>query len=484
MGSRGLMRRLRKVVPRRRILRDPGELALYDSDGLCLHRSVPGGVVLAESAGEVQGVVRALVGAGVPFVARGAGTGLSGGAVPLEGAWVIDVHRLRRVLEINPLDRYAIVEPGVVNLDLDHAAARHGLRFAPDPSSEKACTVGGNIAENSGGPHCFLHGMTTRHILGVTMVLPSGELLELGGPPGSAAGNDWRGVFVGAEGTFGVTVRAVVALIPRPPEVRTWLAAFPSLAAACRAVTAIIAAGLRPAALEILDRLAIQAVEASVYHAGYPQDAQAVLLIEEEGWPEEIEAEAPVIGRAVEEQGALTFEEARDDEARERLWRGRKGAFGAMGRIDTDLYVLDGVVPRRRLAEAVERIAEIGRRRGVTLSNVFHAGDGNLHPNISFDGRDPAQRERVVAAGAEILRLCIELGGTLSGEHGIGVEKREFMPLIFDDDDLDTQRCLRRGVDPGGLANPGKILPEGRGCVESGWRGPGHAARVQRILEE
>ena len=459
-------------------------MSLYDSDGLCLHRSAPGGVVLTRSAEEVRGAVRAFAQQGVPFVARGAGTGLSGGAVALEGAWIIDVNLMRRIIELDPVDRYAVVEPGVVNLDLDMAAARHGLRFAPDPSSQKACTLGGNLAENSGGPHCFLHGMTTRHVLGLTVVLPDGELMELGGKPGAVASDDWRGLFIGAEGTFGITVEAVVALIPRPEEIHTALAAFADLAAACRAVSAIIRAGLRPAALEILDQLTIQAVEASVFRAGYPQEAGAVLLIEQEGSPEEIVIESPIIARACHDEGALSFEEAASPEERERLWRGRKGAFGAMGRVNTDLYVLDGVVPRRRLAEAIERIQEIGRRHDIPLCNVFHAGDGNLHPNISFDSRDSAVRERVLEAGAEILRLCVDLGGTLSGEHGIGMEKKEFMSLVFSEDDIDTQKAVRRAIDPRGLANPGKIFPTGRGCVEAGFRGAGHTARAERVLRD
>ena len=325
----------------------------------------------------------------------------------------------------------------------------------------------------------------TLHILsalGLTVILPDGELLEVGGPPGTAPGDDWRGLFIGSEGTFGITVRAVVSLIPRPQEVRTTLAAFETLEASCRAVSAIIRAGLRPAALEILDGLTIRAVEASVFRAGYPADAGAVLLIEQEGSPLEMDLEAPIIEAACRDQGILSFEEARTPEERERLWRGRKGAFGAMGRVDTDLYVLDGVVPRRRLAEAIEEIQAIGRRHGVKLCNVFHAGDGNLHPNLTFDSRDPDAVRRVTEAGAEILRLCVRLGGTLSGEHGIGMEKKEFLSLVFDDDDIETQKLVRGAIDPHQLANPGKLFPSGRGCVEAGFRHTGHAARVERII--
>ncbi|MGE4618553.1 MAG: FAD-linked oxidase C-terminal domain-containing protein, partial [Planctomycetota bacterium] len=355
----------------------------------------------------------------------------------------------------------------------------YGLRFAPDPSSQRACTVGGNIAENSGGPHCFLHGMTTRHILEVRSVLSDGSIVQLKRDGG---GIDWRGAFIGSEGTFGVTVQAKVRLVPRPQKVRTFLVSYTSLAASCEAVTSIIAKGLRPAALEILDRLTIQAVEASVFRAGYPVDAEAVLLIELEGLPGEVDEAAKEVRKACSSVETIKFEEADDPVSRERLWRGRKGAFGAMGRIASDLYVLDAVVPRTRLAAAITGIQEIGHKYEVVLSNVFHAGDGNLHPNISFDAADPEQRKRVLAAGDEILQLCVDLGGTLSGEHGIGLEKRDQMPLIFSAEQMETQRLLRRAVDPQELANPGKILPIGRGCVEAGFRGLDHIRRTEQVL--
>jgi glycolate oxidase subunit GlcD len=473
---------LRRVLPRRRILTDPGELSLYDTDGLSLHRATPGGVLLLESAAEVIGAMRACSAAGIPYVPRGAGTGLSGGAVPLDRAWLLDVTRMNRILEIDPLDRVARVEPGVVNLDLDRAAAAHGLRYAPDPSSQQACTIGGNIAENSGGPHCFRHGMTTRHVHSLEVVLPPGRCVTLGHRSGTTTGPDDRGLFVGSEGTLGVVVEATVALGPRPERVRTFLASFSSLGASCRAVSRIIASGARPAALEILDRFTIAAVEASVFRAGYPTDAEAVLLVEGEGSAAEIEEETRAVRDACEAEGSLRFEEAEDPEARARLWRGRKGAFGAMGRVARDLYVLDGVVPRRKLAEVIEAIGEIGRRHRLRLSNVFHAGDGNLHPNISFDSRDREESARVLAAGEEILRLCVAAGGTLSGEHGIGIEKRDHMSLVFSDEEIETQRQMRDAIDPDRLANPGKVFPGGRGCVEAGFRGAGHAERSDRIL--
>ena len=482
MTESGVLRRLLRRLPRSRILTDEAELSLYDSDGLTLHRSAPGAVLILESSEEVRFAVSTLAEARIPFVPRGAGTGLSGGAVALAGAWILDVHRMRKIIAIDSLERTAVIEPGVINFDLDLAAARHGLRFAPDPSSQKACTVGGNIAENSGGPHCFLHGMTTRHVLGIKAVLADGSSITIGGGPGTAAVIDWRGAWVGSEGTFGVTIEATVQLIPRPQVVRTALASFSSLETACQTVSAIIAGGLRPAALEILDRLTIEAVEASVFRAGCPREAEAVLLIESEGLPAEVEEEAAQVRQACEAHRSIDFQEARDAASRERLWRGRKGAFGAMGRIGTDLYVLDGVVPRKRLAEVILGVQEIGKKHRLLLSNVFHAGDGNLHPNISFDGSDPEQKRRVLAAGEEILRLCVDSGGTLSGEHGIGIEKREQMHLVFDEEELQTQRLLRLAVDPEGLANPEKVLPTGRGCTEAGFRSQQHIDRTEEIL--
>ncbi len=477
-----LFKTLARILPRTRIITDSGERSLYDTDGLALYRGVPGAVLLLENAEEVIAAVRACHHHEVPFVPRGAGTGLSGGAVPLDEAWILDVTGMDRIIEIDPLESLARIEPGVVNLDLDRAASDYGLRYAPDPSSQRACTLGGNIAENSGGPHCFRHGMTTRHILALEVVLPDGTLTSLGSRSGATAGPDERGLFVGSEGTLGIAIEATVALIRRPEQVRTFLASFSSLAASCRAVSRIIASGARPAALEILDRLTIAAVEASVFRAGYPTDAEAVLLVEGEGSPAEIEEETAHVRAACSAEGALTFEEADDLEARTRLWRGRKGAFGAMGRVARDLYVLDGVVPRRALADVIEKIAAIGKKYELILSNVFHAGDGNLHPNISFDARDPEQTTRVLAAGAEILELCVAAGGTLSGEHGIGIEKRDHMGLVFTELELETQTRLRDAIDPRGLSNPGKVFPGGRSCVEAGHRGPGHAARVERII--
>lgn len=455
-----LLRDLQGAVPADQIITDTGERSLYDSDGLCLHRSVPAGIFLACSAGQVQAAVKVFHQHGVACLPRGAGTGLSGGAVADTASWIIDTSPMNAILELNVEDRYARVQPGLVNLRLDEAAACEGLRFAPDPSSQKACTIGGNIAENSGGPHCFRHGMTTRHVLGMTVITVTGQCLTLGGPPGQEDALDWRGLMVGSEGTLGIVVEAVLALVSRPAAVRTALATFSTLAEACRASSQIIARGLRPAALEIIDQPTIQAVEASVLRAGYDTEAGAVLLIEQEGTPESMAAEAGLIGEACQDHGALAFEEARDEAHRLRLWQGRKGAFGAMGRMSRDLYVLDGVVPRKHLATAIEQIQDIGRKYDITLCNVFHAGDGNLHPNLSFDGNDPDARQRALDAGAEILQLCVKLGGTLSGEHGIGLEKKRFMPLVFSPDDLAQQKAVKAVFDPHSRLNPGKIFPD------------------------
>jgi glycolate oxidase len=445
----------------------PEELLVYECDGLTIYKERPLAVAFPETTDEVVAIVRACDAAGVPFVARGAGTGLSGGARPVDGGILIATARMKRILHVDLDDRYAIVQPGVVNIMLTRAVAAAGFGYAPDPSSQMACTIGGNVAENSGGPHCLKHGMTTRHVLGLTVVLPDGRVARLGGPEPDAPGYDLVGVFVGSEGTLGIATEITVRIGPRPHAVRTFLAAYAHMADACAAVAAIIARGIDPAALEILDRLTIAAVEASVYAAGYPRDADAVLLVEVDGLDAEVDAASIEVEAICRAHGALELHEARDEAARARLWKGRKGAFGAMGRIATDLLVMDGVVPRRKLQWILGEIAAVRDRWGVTLSNVFHAGDGNLHPNISYDGRDPEQTRRVLGAGEEILRLCVAAGGSLSGEHGIGVEKRDLMPVLFDDSDLETMRRVHDVWNRRGLCNPGKVFPSQRACVEA-----------------
>jgi glycolate oxidase subunit GlcD len=375
---------------------------------------------------------------------------------------------MRRVLQIATDDLFAVVQPGVVNLDLTAAVRHLGLHYAPDPSSQAVCTIGGNLAENSGGPHCFKYGMTTDHVLGAAVVLPDGELAQLGSSAGTRPPHalDLPALFCGSEGTFGIATEITVRLCRDQESVRTLLAPFATMRDACRTVSDIVGAGLVPAALEILDQATIRAVEASVFRAGYPEDAAAVLLVELDGPADVIAEEADEVRAFFAQQGALRSEEASDAAERKRLWRGRKGAFGAMGRIDTDLYVLDGVVPRTRLEQALAAITAIGEKHGVRLTNVFHAGDGNLHPNISFDGRDPEATRRTLAAGREILQLCVDLGGSITGEHGIGSEKLDHVPMMFDANDLDVMNRVRTAFDPHGRCNPGKVLPSRAACAE------------------
>ncbi len=470
----GLVEALRSIVGKEGCLFRPEDLFVYECDGLTLHAGRPGAVVLPRSCDEVRRVVRACRDAGVGFVPRGAGTGLSGGATAREGAVVIECSRMNRIVELDVENRFAVVEPGVVNLDLSKAAAPHGLFYAPDPSSQLVCTIGGNIAENSGGPHTLKYGTTTNHVLALELVLPDGELVTLGGAAGPAPGYDLVGAVVGSEGTLGVVTQATVRLEPIPERVETLLAIFDDMVAACRAVGGIIESGLVPAALEIIDRRTIEAVEASVYAAGLPLDAGAVLIIELDGAECALAAQVERVREIALGAQATRVELARDDEERQRFWRARKGAFGALGRLAPDLYVHDAVVPRARLPEVLEKVLAIGDRHRIKLSNVFHAGDGNLHPNISFDRRDADELARVMAAGEEILRVCVEAGGVITGEHGIGSEKKEYMRLVFDEADLDAMKRLRAAFDPDGVCNPVKIFPTTRFCAEANPKARGY----------
>lgn len=463
-----------------RAIVDPDALTVYECDGFTIDRAKPAAVVIPESTEEVQAAIRILDRHGVPFLARGAGTCLSGGPTPNRPAVVIETARMRRVLHVDAEEMYAVVQPGLVNVRLTQAVAEHALHYAPDPSSQAVCTIGGNLAENSGGPHCFKYGMTTDHVLGATVVLPDGELAKFGHPatPRGTHELDLIGLFTGSEGTFGIATEVIVRLSPDPECVFTLLASFRTMEAACESVSAIVAAGILPAALEILDQATIRAVEASVFRAGYPQDAAAVLLVELDGPRLAVDEDAAEIQSIFAAAEALRVEEASDPAERQRLWKGRKGAFGAMGRLAPDLYVLDGVVPRTKLVETLAEITAIGERHGVTLTNVFHAGDGNLHPNISFDGRDLEHRARVLKAGHEILELCVRQGGSITGEHGVGSEKLSHVPLMFTPADLDVMSRTRAAFDPRGLCNPGKAIPERSACAEvSKW-----PAMVERVL--
>jgi glycolate oxidase len=411
--------------------------------------------------------VRAAVAHGVPFVARGSGTGLAGGAVPLDGAVVISLTKMNRVLSVDAANRRAWVEPGVLNLDLSRYTAAHGLHFAPDPSSQQSCSIGGNVANNSGGPHCLADGVTNAHILALEVVLPDGSVVVLGGEDPEPIGYDLRGVFVGSEGMLGVATKICVRLTQNPPAVRTLLMDFADVAAGAATVSAVIAAGILPAALEMMDQLCIEAVEAFV-HAGLPLDAAAVLLVEATGLGVGLDAEVARIidiGRA---HGARSVRVAQDEAERQLLWKGRKSAFGAIARIKPNYYLHDTVVPRRRLPEVLEQVYDIARRHELLVLNVFHAGDGNLHPLLVFDQREPGTLERVHRAGEEIVAVSVAAGGVLSGEHGIGMEKRDYMPWMFSPEDLAAQALLRRAFDAQCLANPHKVLPSPAGCGDIG----------------
>jgi glycolate oxidase subunit GlcD len=436
------------------------ERATYAMDGLPTHRRLPGVVVLPGTREEVIAVIRLLAALGIPFVPRGAGTGLSGGALADDGAVLLVLTRLSRILKIDPANRLALVEPGVVNARLSAATRPHGLHYAPDPSSQSACTIGGNVAENAGGPHCLKYGVTANHILALEVVLASGETALLGSPGGEPWGPDLVGLFVGSEGNFGVATRISVRLTPLPRAVRTLLADFGALRAAGEGVSAIIAAGIVPAALEMMDQSCIRAVEDSVYAAGYPRDAAAVLLVELDGHDAAaVTAEADAVAALLKQAGARSIRTAADEAERERLWQGRKKAFGAMGRLSRDLVVQDAVVPRSALPDVLEAIAGIADRHRLVVSNVFHAGDGNLHPNISFDATDDAMRARVEEASGEIMAVCIAAGGTITGEHGVGLDKLRYMPLIFDAESLGAMHAVRRVFDPEERVNPGKVVP-------------------------
>jgi glycolate oxidase len=438
------------------------EVGLYRRDASNLEGQA-GVVCFPRSTVDVQAVVRAAVRYGVPFVARGAGTGLAGGAVPLDGAVVIATTKMNRVLSVDPVNRSAWVEPGVLNLDLTRHVATHGLHFAPDPSSQQSCSIGGNVANNSGGPHCLSDGVTAAHVLGLEVVLPDGTVAMLGGDELETDGLDLRGAFVGSEGMCGIATKVNVRLTQNPPAVRTMLMDFESVEAGATTVSDIIAAGMVPAALEMMDQLCVQAVEAYI-HAGLPLDAAAVLLVEVAGLPHGLEADVERIVAIGRGHGARTVRIAQDEAERALLWKGRKTAFGAIARIKPNYYLHDTVVPRRVLPEVLRKVYEITDRHGLLVLNVFHAGDGNLHPLLVFDKREPGVMERVHAAGEEIVRASVEAGGVLSGEHGIGLEKRDFMPLMFSPVDLEAQASLRRAFDPVGLANPFKVLPSPGAC--------------------
>jgi len=457
--NRDLAEALERIVGPRWVRHRPAELATYAADGLPTHESLPGIVVLPGAKAEVVAVLRLLHSLELPFVARGAGTGLSGGALAESDAVLVTLTRMNRILAVHPGRRRAVVEPGVVNARLSEAVARHGLHYVPDPSSQSACTIGGNVAENAGGPHCLKYGVTTNHVTALEVVTPDGDTRCLGSAQGEPWGPDLVGLFVGSEGMFGVAVEITVRLEPIPRMIRTIFADFMELRSASEAVSAVIASGVVPAALEMMDQSCVRAVEASIYATGARTDSAAVLLVELDGSPEAVEADGLTVEALLRRHGAREVKSAESAAERGRLWQGRKKAFGALGRIAPDLAVQDAVVPRSVLPEVLDRIAGIRDRLSLKISNVFHAGDGNLHPCISFDRRDPEQARRVGQASREIMEACLAVGGSVTGEHGVGSDKMEYMPLAFSAPSLDLMCEVRRAFDPETRANPGKVFP-------------------------
>ena len=465
--KRALRAELEGLLGKGAVVSDRDELLTYESDGLTLFRALADFVVFPTSAEGVASVVKLAHREQLPFVARGAGTGLSGGCLPAEGGIVISLMRMNRVLEVDYDNQLAVVEPGLVNLHLSWKVGPQGYYYAPDPSSQQACTIGGNIANNSGGPHTLKYGVTTNHVLGLEVVMPDGEIAWLGGKTRESQGYDLVGVFVGSEGTFGIATKIVVRILKKPQAVKTVLAVFDEVDQASAAVSEIIARGLVPAAVEMIDKLTIGAVE-DAFQCGYPRDAAAALLVELDGLAVGIDAQAERIVAACRDSGARDVRTARDEAERQLLWKGRKSAFGAYGRVSPAYMVMDGVIPRRRLPYVLRRVNEIVDAHGLRVGNVFHAGDGNLHPNILYDPRKPGEEARVVAAGAEIMKVCAEVGGSISGEHGIGLEKADFMPFIFSAADLELMQRLKRAFNPTGLCNPGKVFPTRKTCGEAG----------------
>jgi glycolate dehydrogenase FAD-linked subunit len=463
MDSR-FLDRLAAVVGPGAVLRDPVELSTYESDALVHLRVTPGAAVLPTSAAEVQAVVRLCHQHQVPFVARGHGTGLSGGALPLRDGLLIVLSRFNRILDVDIPNLRITVEPGVTNAEITRHVAASGCYYAPDPSSQIVCSIGGNIAENSGGAHCLKYGFTVHHVLGVEAVLPNGDLIQVGGTVLDPPGLDLLAVIVGSEGTLAVVTKATLRLMRRPEAVLTLLAGFNSIDEAGEAVSAIIGNGIVPAAVEMMDRLTIDAAEAAV-HPNFPL-TDAVLIVELDGPQDEVDELFTIVERVCRTAGAATMEIARDAAARDRIWRGRKAAFAAMGRVSPNYYVQDGVVPRTKLPEVLRRIRALETRSGLRIGNVFHAGDGNLHPLICYDESVPGQAEHAEEVASEILQYCIDAGGTITGEHGVGADKSKHMSKMFSVNDLDAMQLVRCAFDPAAICNPGKVFPTPRLCGE------------------
>ena len=468
-----LIRELKSFLGPANVLWQKEDLTLYEFDG-SVEKARPEVVVFPLSTEHVSGIVKLAAKYQAPVVGRGAGTGLSGGALARGGGVMIVFARMNRILEMDLENRRAVVQPGVVNLDITRAAEKAGLYFAPDPSSQKSCTIGGNVAENSGGPHTLAYGLTVNHIAALELVLPDGEIVRVGSRHGDTPGYDLCGMFVGSEGTLALVTEITVKLSRKAEAVKTLLAIFDAVGDASRTVVEMTASGITPAACEMLDGWTLCAVEDYI-HAGFPRDSAAVLLIEVEGLREAVESQAAAIEEICKVNHARDVCTARDNSERDLLWKGRRNAFGALGRLAPSNYVLDGVIPRSKLPEALEQIHAIGKNHGFQIGNIFHAGDGNLHPIVLYDPRDTEQFRRAIAAAEEIIRMCVSLGGALTGEHGVGMEKNELMPLLFSDADFDLMRRIHDAFNPDSSLNPGKIFPLSRGCGEIRVRKSGQA---------
>jgi glycolate oxidase subunit GlcD len=459
MDDRLLAKELRGIVGDRYVLTDESELLAYECDGNTIFKKTPRIVALPADTGEVARVVRLLAGQGIPFIPRGAGTGLSSGVVPRNGEVMVGLSRLTKLLELDLRNQYAVVEAGFPNLKITQMVQDQGFYFAPDPSSQPVCTIGGNVAENAGGAHCLKYGVTTNHVLGLTMVAPDGEVVRLGSPALDSPGYDLVGLMVGSEGTMGIVTEVTVRLSRRPQGFKTVMALFDSIGQASDAVSGVIAAGILPGALEIMDKKAIIAVERGPLRVGYPEGQEAVLLIDVDGLSAGLEAQVEAILKICREAGCTEVRAATSPEERLRWWANRKGAFGAAGNLAPNYVVQDGVIPRSKLTEVLAEVAAVGRRHDLTIANVFHAGDGNLHPLICYDESVPGATEKALKAGSEILAACVRAGGTISGEHGIGIEKMQDMKVVFTEDELAVQKAVHDALDPRDLSNPNKIFP-------------------------
>ena len=459
MVTQRFIEEARGIVGAEYVIHHPDDLLVYEYDG-SVDRNIPQAVVLPNSTEEVSQVMALAYRDGIPVVGRGSGTGLSGGAIAPEGGIQIAFTRMHHILEVDTENCTATVQPGVINLDLDTYVHRFGFRYAPDPSSQRACSLGGNIAENAGGPHCLAYGSTTNHVLGMEVVLEDGSVVNLGSAARETPGYDLRGVFTGSEGTFGIATKIMVRLLPVPEAVKTFLGVYPDVDSAATAVSAVIGHGIVPAALEMIDGLSIRAVQ-NVMDAGYPEDAGAVLLVELEGLQEEVDEIGVEVEAALWESGPSLVRVAEEADDRANLWIGRKGVLGALGSLAPNYYLVDGVVPRTQLTQVLRQVSRISEEYGVLIANVLHAGDGNLHPSLLFDERQPGALERIIEAGAEVMKVCIEAGGALTGEHGVGLEKKELMPLSYSQDDMNAMLLVREAFAPENRLNPGKIFPDG-----------------------